>query len=398
MADSEAEDTLAPLVRQRRASYAVGVTATTSNPKITYPASRHTAANVFLWLCIAAALAVWSPESLGEDTSIDGSEARNWTLNLYIENDLFAQTDRDYTNGIRISVVSPDLVDYIEDETLPAWVRGINRKLTFFRDDPKEALQRNLVLSLGQTIFTPRDREATALVKDDRPYAGWLFARAGYQTRSELQMDSLEISIGVVGPAALGQESQDLVHDLRGFERFEGWDNQLDNELGFNILWEEKRKARFFENSNSRFAMDMIGHAGIALGNVATYTNIGAELRLGWSIPDDFGTASLRPGGDNSTPDVNWSRRNTDRDWGLHGFVSFDTRLVARNIFLDGNSFENSHSVDREPVVADAAVGLSMYYRGARLSYAQIFRSREFDTQGETHSYGSLALSYILKF
>ena len=338
--------------------------------------------------CLAAALAPAAENAI---------EDRSWTINFYLENDLFAQTDNDYTNGLRISWVSPDLVDYVEDEALPNWVRELNDALTFFHDS-KQGLQRNLVLSLGQTIYTPEDREAVDVVENDRPYAGWLFGSAAYQTRDEKTMDTLELRLGVVGSAALGKEAQDYVHDLRGFERFEGWDNQLKNEPGLTMLWEHRQKTSRRYNTNSRFGFDLIGHAGLVLGNVRTYVNTGAELRLGWSIPDDFGTSSLRPGGDNSTPSVNWSRRNSPRDWGVHAFLAVDARLVAHNIFLDGNSFRDSHSVHKEPLVADMAVGISAYYRGARLSYAQIYRSREFTTQGETHAYGSLALSYFFMF
>lgn len=354
-------------------------------PRLTSAEALLRAAAVSAVLCGATALA---------DTP---TEDRSWTLNLYLENDLFAQTDSDYTSGVRASWVSPDLVDYIDDASLPAWVRSFNDAFSFVHAG-QQGQQRNVVLSFGQTIYTPRDREATAIVEDDRPYAGWLFGSAAYQARNADTMNTLELRLGVVGPAALGQEAQDFIHDLRGFERFNGWDNQLANEPGFTLLWEHRQKATRRYNQNSRFGIDLIGHGGAVIGNVATYLNAGGELRIGWSIPDDFGTSSLRPGGDNSTPSTNWSRRNTDRDWGAHVFLALDTRLVAQNIFLDGNSFRDSHSVDKEPLVADAALGFSAYYRGARFSYAQILRSREFTTQGETHGYGSLALSYIFRF
>ncbi|GAB5413596.1 MAG: lipid A deacylase LpxR family protein [Congregibacter sp.] len=336
----------------------------------------------------------WAAIGLLIGGPLQAQEERDWTLNLYLENDLFSQTDRDYTSGVRVSLVSPDLNSYVDDDTLPDWLQSVNKRLNFFHSR-SEGLERNLVASLGQTIFTPQDREAVELVENDRPYAAWLFGRLGYQTRSKDQLDTLEFSLGVVGPAALGKEAQDFIHDLRDFERFNGWDNQLENELGIMFLWEHRQKMTRIYNRNSQFGFDLIGHAGVALGNVSTYVNAGAELRIGWAIPDDFGTSSLRPGGDNSTPYSNWSRRKTKRDWGMHGFLSLDTRLVGQNIFLDGNTFTDSHSVDREPLVADAAIGVSMYYRGFRLSYAQILRSREFREQDETHSYGSLAISYI---
>jgi lipid A 3-O-deacylase len=327
----------------------------------------------------------------------DRNQTEHWTLNLYVENDLFSETDQDYTSGIRASWVSPDLQDYLDDPSLPGWIRKINRRLTFFHKTRK-GLKRNVTFSIGQTIYTPEDWTRTDPIPDDRPYAGWLFASMGYQTRNDDQLDTLETRFGVVGPAAHGKEGQDFIHDLRGFEKFEGWHNQLRNEPGVVFLWEHKRKYKHLYNPNSRFGFDLIGHSGISLGNVRTYLNAGAELRLGWAIPDDFGTSALRPGGDNSTPDVIWDPRVTaDRSWGAHVFVSFDTRVVGRDIFLDGNTFKESASVDKETVVGDAAVGFSFIYRGAKFSYAHIFRTREFSEQDDSHSYGSLAFSYTFR-
>jgi hypothetical protein len=323
----------------------------------------------------------------------DRDQREEWTLNMYVENDLFSETDQDYTSGIRFSWVSPDVNNYLDHEDLPEWVERINRRLTFFHKS-HEGLKRNVIVSFGQQIYTPQDLNETELIEDDRPYSAWLFLGLGYQTRSDTQLDTLEIRMGVIGPGARGQEAQDFIHDLRGFEKFKGWDNQLRNEPGFVAVWEHKRKRRWV-NQNSRFGTDLIGHSGFALGNIHSHLNAGAEFRIGWAIPDDFGTSAIRPGGENSTPDSVWDPRiEYDRRWGLHAFASFDLRLVGRDIFLDGNSFRNSHSVEKESFVADAAVGVSFMYQGAKISYAHIFRSREFARQDHSHSYGSLAFSY----
>ena len=272
-------------------------------------------------------------------------------------------------------------------------MRQINDRLTFFHQS-HEGLKRNVILSAGQQIYTPEDLNRTDLIVDDRPYAAWLFFGVGYQTRASNQLDTLELRLGTVGPAALGEEAQGFIHDLRGFEKFKGWDNQLKNEPGFVAVWEHKRKKRWSWKA-SRFSWDVIGHGGFALGNIRTHVNAGAEIRVGWAVPDDFGTSAIRPGGENSTPDSVWDPRILfDRRWGLHAFLSFDLRLVGQDIFLDGNTFRDSHSVAKESFVADAAVGFSFYYGGGRFSYAQIFRSREFSKQDHAHSYGSLAFSY----
>lgn len=323
-----------------------------------------------------------------EDTS------KNWTVNLYFENDLFAESDQNYTNGLRLSWISPDLSDYIEDPALPSWLRTFNKRLTFFHPST-EGLERNLVFSIGQTIYTPEDINAKEVVKDDRPYAGWLFTRFAYHSKSEYQLDSMELSIGMVGPASLGEKAQNAIHDLRGFDKFQGWDNQLKNELGLQLVYEHKQKLINNTPRNGRFGYDFIGHAGGALGNIGIYINVGGELRWGWLIPNDFGSSAVRPGGDNSAPGSNWDPRiNAPGKIGLHFFVTFDVRLVANSLFLDGNTFEDSHSVDIKHLVGDAAVGISTVFSGVKISYAQVFRSKEFELQDGSHSYGSLSLSY----
>ncbi len=318
----------------------------------------------------------------------------SWTFNLYFENDLFAESDQNYTNGVRLSWISPDLTDYIEDPALPAWLRSINKRLTFFHPST-EGLQRNLVFSIGQTIYTPEDIDATETVKDDRPYAGWLFARFAYHSKSELQLDTIEINIGVVGPASLGENSQDFIHDLRGFDKFQGWDNQLDNELGLQLVYEHKQKYINNTPHDGSFGVDFIGHAGGAIGNVGSYINIGGELRWGWLIPNDFGSSAIRPGGDNSAPGSSWDPRiNAPGKIGLHFFVTFDVRVIANSLFLEGNTFEDSHSVNVKHLVGDTAVGLSTVFKGVKISFARVFRSKEFEHQDGSHSYGSFSLSY----
>lgn len=320
-------------------------------------------------------------------------QREEWTLNLYVENDLFAESDQDYTSGIRLSWVSPDITNYFDRDVLPGWVRDVNKRLTFFHKSHDD-LERNVIVSLAQQIYTPEDLNETELIEDDRPYAAWLFMGFGYQTRSRTQLDTVEVRLGVVGPAAYGQEAQDFIHDLRGFDKFQGWDNQLRNEPGFVAVWEHKQKRSAVPDDGS-LGWDVIGHAGFAIGNVRTHVNAGAEFRVGWAIPDDFGTSAIRPGGENSTPNAVWNPAITvDRNWSLHAFASFDVRLVGHDIFLDGNTFKDSHSVAKESVVADAAVGVSFLYRGVKVSYAHIFRSKEFSGQDSSHSYGSLALSY----
>ena len=353
---------------------------------------------------LAAGLTL-SPSLLAAPVALYGNTDNPGTLTFYLENDLFADTDQQYTNGIRISWTSPDLSSYLDDKSLPVWSRRYNRFITsplgLFDDTPpkQDEIVRNLVITLGQQMYTPKDNLRTTIDPDDRPYAGWLYLGMGYNLKHKQRMDSAILNLGMVGPAAMAQEAQDAVHDLRGIDKFDGWDNQLSNELGVQVVYERKYRIPA-QNIKGALEYDIIWHGGASLGNVATYVNAGTEIRFGWHLPDDFGTSSLRPGGDNSAPGSNDPRTQSttgysrDQNFGLHGFIALDGRWVLRDIFLDGNTFSNSHSVNKKNLVGDISVGASMLIEDWKLSYSRVFRSKEFDTQGETHSFGSFSASY----
>jgi len=335
--------------------------------------------------------------SLTGQAQAQDQEEEPWSFNFFLENDLFANTDLNYTNGIRLSTISPDLENFQDPngQKYP-WVEKLNNLLTFIHPTPRNPannpVNQNMVISLGQLMFTPRDKFRRTLDPDDRPYAGYLYLGLGYHARTTDTLHSTEFNFGVVGPAALARQAQNLVHDIGGWERFEGWGNQLKNEPAFQLIFERKHKnGKMDLPVLNGMQMEFITHWGASLGTVSSYLNAGGELRLGWDLPDDFGTSTLRPGGDNNTPGLvagNDSLR-------LHGFIATDARLVANNIFLDGNYFRSSHGVDHEPVVADIAVGFAGNWRKLRFSYAHIFRSKEFSGQDKAQFYGSFSVSYL---
>ena len=100
--------------------------------------------------------------------SAEGKEKLG-TLSFYFENDFFGDTDRYYTNGIKLSWISPDLTSYAQSGKLPEGALPIVHWLPFIND---QGLQRNIGLSMGQNIYTPRETERKDLIIDDRPYAG----------------------------------------------------------------------------------------------------------------------------------------------------------------------------------------------------------------------------------
>ena len=204
----------------------------------------------------------------------------------------------------------------------------------------------------------------------------------------------MEIQLGIVGPASFAEETQSLVHELLASQRPNGWDNQIKNEPGLAVVYERKWRLLQAEAVGG-LGFDAITYLGGTLGNVYTYANAGVEARLGWNIPTDFGTSLIRPAGDTNGPmggqDV---RLSENHGFSLNIFVSVDGRAVLRDIFLDGNTFTESHSVEKKHCVADIAAGISLIIHRFKLSYAQVLRTKEFKGQQDNHSFGSITLSF----
>ena len=338
-------------------------------------------------------------------------------LSVRLENDLFVDTDQNYTNGVAFTAVSHDLVGQLKLECLTVPVRlhaELIRHLnpSFWADPDHPGQVQNVVVKFGQSMFTPKDPTQTALILDDRPYAGLFYVGMAWNRRQHASqnnteiLDTREITSGVIGPLALARPTQNIVHKIVGADKFQGWNNQLGNEPALQMALD--RKFKTYKGTGAiqpGFSVDSIRSLGLQLGNIETSATVGIEGRLGWNIPNDFGTYPIRPGAENRPPSSatihgnaeDASTGSTRPRAGVHLFATLETKLVVHDFSLDGNLFQSSHSVTRRPWVTQAALGISAQRpiagHGVKLALMRVFRTREFDEQGPSHSFGSVTVS-----
>jgi hypothetical protein len=309
------------------------------------------------------------------------------SFTLYWENDAFTGTDRNYTNGFKLTWAKAYTQERETSGGLTKWMMD---HLPFI-NEPQA--RRGMSISIGQNIYTPEDTQVIELIEDDRPYAGFSYLSFGFVSQNGRRRNVWEIDIGIVGPLSQAQTVQDFVHDRLDFERAEGWDNQLGNEIALEAICESKW--RLWRTSQWHgIGFDLIPHLGGRLGNVAIYANTGLEMRLGWYVPRDFGSCPIRPGCDIGDANKGVAHDYSQSKYGVHGFASVDGRFVLRDIFLDGNTFQQSHSVDKEPYVVDLMAGLAMRFGSLQISYAYTLRTREFKQQEKSHNFGAFNLTY----
>jgi hypothetical protein len=318
--------------------------------------------------------------ALPTGTAHADDEPARMALHLRLENDVLSGSDRGYTNGFQLGFTSPT-VESFGDAALPQRLRALNRRLTWLQ--PRGFSENNVAFTIAQGMFTPDESELSVPDPLDRPYAGMLLAGIVYSGRDSYSMRSTRLDVGLVGPSALAEQTQDLVHDVASVDKFQGWDHQLRDEPVFRILHQRMRK---WDLETPR-RVDAIVHYGGGIGNMTTFANAGAELRFGRLLPDDFGTAPAPQGGELTAPARSIGG---DRMPSIHGYVAFDARYVLHDITLDGNTWSDSASVEREPLVADVAVGFAAYWRLWKITVARYFRTKEFETEQRDTDFGSI--------
>ncbi len=323
-----------------------------------------------------------------------GAENMNYgSVSLYWENDALARTDNNYTNGVKLTWTSPWL-SWRPDEPGRAaapWYESLAASLPFVY---APGFRSALFLAAGHNIYTPDDLDRADLIVDDRPYAGYAYLGVGFLKKGPRYMDTLEVNVGIVGRHSYAQDLQEEFHKWIGNDEPRGWANQLDDEPALEIIYE--RKWKMLESEKGRqWGYDLIPHLGGRVGNVYIYANAGAEFRFGWNRPNDYGTCPIRPG-------CETGRLPDDEDhpasggFGAFVFLAADGRAILRDIFLDGNTFQDSHSVEKKPFVADLSAGLGFATSSLKVTYAVVYRTKQFDSQARDEQvFGSLLFSWF---
>ena len=295
--------------------------------------------------------------------------------------------DRHYTHGIKVTFLGGD-------HAMTNITTRLNR-IFWWGDQP---LPGNFGFVAGQDMYTPENILDPKPILTDRPYAGWLYGGVVYQRRNEHSghyaiMENFELNLGVVGPDSQADDTQTLIHRWRFPEDLPaGWPNQIHNEPGLELKY--ARLWRYSLNDDTARFVDVVPRAGFEAGNVALFGTAGTALRVGFNLPPDFGVQII-----DSPSSVTGGMKHDTPLISAYLFGGVDGRYVVHDITLDGNTFRDSQSVQKNDFVYDlswgVAVALGRYFE---LSWTQVTRSLEFDGQQGKDVFGSINFTFKFWF
>jgi hypothetical protein len=282
------------------------------------------------------------------------AQSRALGASLTFENDVFAGSDDNYTNGIQIERVR-------ESDA-----RDVKMLQTFKRfhgawDKADAIVIRDRV---GQLMYTPTDIGNPAPQPLDRPWAGMLYLQRSYRgvVGTERSWD-VTLMAGVIGPRSYAEHAQKFVHKhITGSTYPRGWANQIGGALGLNVLAGQRRAIWSDRPLAAGWASSLAWHSRVGVGNVMSFAGLGATLAVSSSAAGLAGEDSkaiilnriINEAGAIAPP----NRCLGINDLRCTLFGDVEVRAIAHNVFLDGNWGRNDPQVDSRGLVADFSVGL----------------------------------------
>jgi lipid A 3-O-deacylase len=292
------------------------------------------------------------------------------SVRINFDNDIFDNTDRYYTNGIRFDFVSPALKQSpLSWCMVPYWGHAVNY----------------YGISIGQNMYTPYTTKVGGIHQGDRPYAAYLFLgsfKISNDASNKFRQTS-EIDIGVIGPSSFGDFVQKSFHSSVPTNNEPlGWEYQIQNDLvlNYNLTFEKglvsTRRIEFNLN---------------ALGDLGTlYTNMGGGFLFRTGIMnsyfDSYGYSN--------------SKLNKAKGYSKFQVFLFITslgKLVGYDATLEGGMLNKSSiytlsSKDISLLTYQGSIGLTIAYAGLRLDLEQFLLSPEFHG-GELHKWGHIGIT-----
>lgn len=255
------------------------------------------------------------------------------------DNDVFLNTDGGYSNGLNYSWGERlDISDPVPPILSPMkWTLG-----------KEESVWKGSLHTIGHAITTPSNIKLSDPDPNDVPYSALVYWRCNFIDAKEDHADVLGTTLGLIGPAALGEELQTFMHDVIGANEPQGWHHQLHNEPVFQFY--RARVWQVWQKEGKRLDYDVVSMLDGSLGNLETSLGVASILRIGTGLDDSYATAGLAP-----------SRVSNPLSLDGNGYfyIGASYSYVPHMVFISGNTFKDSASADLEPNQVGILAGYS---------------------------------------
>ena len=281
---------------------------------------------------------------------------------FHYDNDYFAATDENYTQGYSFELVSP-----------------------FFKRNPINSLfykpedsELRYGLALEHIGYTPNHYELPEIQFGDRPFASAIMLKSFIIATDQVKKRRFtsSFSLGVIGPAAFGEEMQVGIHEATGNKIPLGWRHQIKNDIVVNYeLGYEKQLVRF-SNIFSLQAM-----VNVKVGTLFTNGSIGFNTTLGL-INSPFTTLINK------------------KDFSLYAYATPMLNVIGYDATLQGGMFnkQSVYTISAENIerfTGQLNYGIVLQTKTLYFEYSRSMITKEYES-GNAYKWGGIKIGFTL--
>ncbi|RZJ83823.1 MAG: lipid A deacylase LpxR family protein [Chryseobacterium sp.] len=241
-------------------------------------------------------------------------------------------------------------------------------------------------ISAGQKMYNPYSGYAPDPTRQDRPFAGYLYAGLAldmFKANESNLKTSLEL--GATGPNSIAQDAQNLLHRNFGFYTLDGWQYQIHNAFQANLS--AKYTKLMYRNAQQSADFSFEGYAN--LGTTFSGAGAGILFRTG-NINQLFNSAYEHAViGKNATTKALVKRE-------FFFYAKPQLNYVAYDATISGNIFSDNSPVtfDTHPIVFAQQLGANYSSQRFTFDFGVIFKTKEVKSSAKAHQYGSISMFY----
>lgn len=274
------------------------------------------------------------------------------------ENDFFTATDKYYTQGVSLDVVSPAISKLPTNLLL---LRLANSSIQYG-------------LAIQHNAYTPTKITDANIRYNDRPYASSLLLQQYAINTDPIKHKRVTtmLSIGVMGKIAGGQWMQETIHRNTNNKMPEGWQYQIANDvvINYNVCYEKSL-------IQLKDILVISGSGSVDIGTLNTQASIGSSVMVGY-FDSPYSTQQSKP-----------FQAYIYGQSGLN-FIGYDATLQGG--LLNKSSVYTLTGNDINRTIAEASIGLVITYKKVQLEYFHTYNTRRF-INSISHAWGGLMVS-----
>jgi lipid A 3-O-deacylase len=263
----------------------------------------------------------------------------------------------------------------------------INFRRAFDQQKLKEGLEKKTYeITAGQKMFNPYSGYAPDPARQDRPFAGYLFAEGAMSwLYSNESIIKTSVQIGTTGKNSVAEAGQKLLHRTFGFYDTGGWEYQIKNELTLNLSAQYTRLlARVADN-----AIDLSFEGYANLGTTFNGAGAGVLFRTG-SLNQLFNSAYTNAVIGNNAKTKALVKRE------IFFYAKPQLNVVAYDATIQGSLFNNDSPVtfNQKPLVFAQQLGVNYSSQRFTIDYGMIFKTKEIKSTARAHQWGTISMFY----